>query len=322
VNAVVTETTGTGQRHCGFIALVGAPNAGKSTLLNAHVGAHVSIVTRKVQTTRSQIRGIMVAEQTQLVFIDTPGIFAPRRRLDRAMVDAAWAGARDADVVVVIVDAPRSAERHGQGKEDADYERIREGLKRDKAAGKVGGRIVLAFNKVDAMRSDMLLALAEKFDADGLFEKIFMISALKGDGVGDLQNYLVDAAPEGPWHYEEDQLSDLPQRLLAAEVTREKAFENLHQEIPYSLAVETLNWEEQKSGDARIEQVIHIERESHRGIVIGKGGQSIKRIREQAQISLQEIFGRKVHLFIQVRVSKGWTEDRARYREWGLNFDA
>ncbi len=313
---------GEDKKHCGFVALVGAPNAGKSTLLNAHVGARISIVTRKVQTTRSQIRGIAMVDETQLVFIDTPGIFAPRRRLDRAMVDAAWAGARDADVVVVIVDALRAVDLRDNGREDENVARILKGLTQDREAGRVGGKIVLALNKIDAIRSDRLLSLTQSLSESGLFDQVFMVSALKGDGLIDLQTYLVAAAPEGAWHYSEDQLSDLPQRLIAAEVTREKAFENMHQEIPYSLAVETQNWEEYRNGEVRIDQVIHIEKESQKGMVVGKGGQSIKRIREQAQSDLSEMFERKVHLFVQVRVSKRWADDPDRFREWGLNFDA
>lgn len=309
-------------KHCGFIAIVGAPNAGKSTLLNAYVGARVSIVTRKVQTTRSQIRGIAMVGNTQLVFIDTPGIFAPRRRLDRAMVDAAWSGARDADVVIVIVDAPRAIELRDKGRTDENVARIRNGLSQDRDTGRVSGKIALVLNKIDAIRSDRLLALTQSLSEGGLFDEIFMVSALKGDGLEDLKAYLVTVAPEGVWHYDEDQLSDLSERLLAAEITREKAFENMHQEIPYSLAVETQNWEERRNGDVRIDQIIHIEKESQKGMVVGKGGQSIKRIREQAQSALCEILDRKVHLFIQVRVSKRWADDPARFREWGLNFDA
>ncbi|MCZ6605582.1 MAG: GTPase Era [Alphaproteobacteria bacterium] len=305
---------------CGFVALVGAPNSGKSTLLNAQVGARVSIVTRKVQTTRSQIRGIKVVGDTQIVFIDTPGIFAPRRRLDRAMVEAAWAGARGSDVVVVIVDAAKSAGALGRGSDDEDTKRIIDGL----AANREGARskIVLALNKIDRIGREPLLALAGQLNESGLFDKTFMISALKGDGLEDLLAYLVANAPAGVWHYEEDQLSDLPERMLAAEITREKAFESLHQELPYALAVETETWEEHGDGAVRIGQVLHIEKESQKGMVVGKGGRSIKRIREQAQAALEDSLGRKVHLFIRVKVSPKWADEPDRYREWGLNFDA
>lgn len=311
-----------GVRSCGFVALVGAPNAGKSTLLNALIGSKVSIVTRKVQTTRTQIRGIKMVGETQLVFIDTPGIFAPRRRLDRAMVDAAWAGARDADSVVVIVDAVRAVKAKAKGREDKDIERISQGLAQGRDKQWSGSKIVLALNKIDAVARAELLGAVAALTEGGLFDETFMISALKGDGVEDLQAYLVAQAVPGVWHYDEDQLSDLSERMLAAEVTREKAFEYLHQELPYSLAVETVAWEERRDGGVRIEQVIHIEKDSQKGMVVGKGGQSIKRIREQAQTSLRAMLDREVHLFVHVKVSKKWADDPDRYREWGLNFDA
>ncbi len=303
---------------CAFIALVGAPNAGKSTLLNQQVGAKVSIVTHKVQTTRTQIRGIAIDGDTQLVFIDTPGIFAPRRRLERAMVDAAWSGARDADIVVVIVDAKRGG--------DADTDRIIAGLKgfaKDGPARTMAARpIALVLNKIDLVPRESLLALSAELNETGLFTETFMISALNGNGVPDFHAFLLAHAPLGPWHYAEDQLSDLPQRVLAADVTREKAFELLHQELPYALAVDTVDWQERDDGGVRIEQTIYIERDSQKGIVIGKGGQSIKRIRERAQADLTAMLDRPVHLFIQVKVSENWVNDPFRYREWGLKFDA
>ncbi len=293
---------------CGVVAVVGAPNAGKSTLVNQFVGAKVSIVTHKVQTTRSRIRGIAIVDAAQVIYVDTPGIFAPRRRLERAMVDAAWMGAADADIVVLVVDARRGA--------DDEVARILEGLKEN------GRSAVLALNKIDTVKRETLLALAEQLNAEGLFEEIFMISALNGDGVGDLQNYLAAKMPAGPWLFPEDQLSDLPQRLLAAEVTREKAYLYLHQELPYALAVDTEDWQNFKDGSVRVGQVVYVERESQKSIVLGKGGQTIKRIRTEAQQELAEMIDRPVHLFIHVKVRENWVNDPGRYREWGLRYDA
>ncbi len=297
------------ERRCGFVALLGAPNAGKSTLLNALVGTKVSIVTPKVQTTRARIRAIAVVGESQIVFVDTPGIFAPRRRLDRAMVAAAWSGAQDADVAVLVVDATRPR-AHG------DTDRIIAGLKEQKRGA------VLALNKIDAIRRDKLLELAAGFEAEGIFDEIFMISALTGDGVADLLAHLAGRMPAGPWHYPEDQLSDLPLRLLAAETTREKLFLRLHQELPYALTVETEAWEEQDKGDVRIEQTIYVGRQSHKPMVLGKGGRTIKAVREAAQADLREQLGRPVHLFLFVKVRENWLDDPARYRTWGLDFDA
>jgi len=310
-----------GQTKCAFVALVGAPNAGKSTLLNAHVGARVSIVTHKVQTTRSQIRGIKIVGDTQLVFIDTPGIFAPRRRLDRAMVEAAWSGAGDADIVVVLVDAVRAAANLARGTADSDVVRIIAGLSKQHARSP-RAKFVLALNKSDQIDPPKLLPVAKALTDSGIFDETFMISALRGNGVDALQDYLVRTAPAGIWHYDEDQLSDLPERMLAAEITREKAFELLHQELPYALAVETADWQDHRNGDVRIEQVIHIERESQKGMVVGKGGATVKRIRERAQASISGILGRKVHLFLRVKVSPRWADEPDRYRDLGLNFDA
>lgn len=300
---------GQGPQRCGFVALLGAPNAGKSTLLNALVGHKVSIVTHKVQTTRMRIRGLAIEGASQIVFVDTPGIFQPKRRLERAMVAAAWAGAQDADVVVLLYDA-------GRKRVDDDTRRIIVGLKGQ------GRRAVLALNKIDRIRRDKLLALAAQFDAEGIFDRIFMISALTGDGLADLRRYLAEAMPEGPWLYPEDQLSDLPLRLLAAEVTREKLFLKLHEELPYALTVETETWEEFKDGSVKIEQTIYLQRESQKAIALGKGGQTIKEVRAAAQADLAELLERPVHLFLFVKVREKWIDDPDRYRDWGLEFGA
>lgn len=296
------------QTRCGFAALLGAPNAGKSTLLNRLVGAKISIVTHKVQTTRSRVRGVVVDGDCQVVFVDTPGIFTPKRRLERSMVAAAWGEARDADEVLLIVDATRS-------NIDRDTRLIIEGLKtRDRTA-------VLILNKVDLCKREQLLPLAAAFEAEGVFSRVFMISALSGDGAEDVQRYLTERMPEGPWLFPGDELSDLPERLLAAEVTREKLFLNLHQELPYSLTVETEDWQDFENGSARIAQVITVLRDSHKAMCLGKGGRTIKAVREAAQADLETMLGRKVHLFLLVRVRENWLEDRAHYAHWGLEFD-
>jgi GTP-binding protein Era len=298
----------------GFVAILGAPNAGKSTLLNALVGAKLAIVTHKVQTTRSLLRGIAVHGVSQIVFVDTPGIFAaPKRRLERAMVDAAWSGAEDADVLAVLFDSQRKRIDH-------DTRLIVDGLK--ERASLREQKIVLVLNKVDTIKRDRLLELAAIFDAEAVFDRIFMVSALTGDGVKDLLDYLAAAMPEGPWLYPEDQLSDLPQRLLATETTREKLFLKLHEELPYNLTVEGESWQEFDDGSVRIEQTIYVQREGHKGIVLGKGGRTIRAVREAAQAELQELLGRPVHLFLYVKVRENWQEDPARYREMGLKFDA
>jgi GTP-binding protein Era len=286
---------------------VGAPNAGKSTLLNQLIGAKVSIVSPKVQTTRSRVLGIVVEGAAQLVFVDTPGIFAPKRRLERAMVAAAWAGTEDADVVVVLADATRG---------DGDTRRIIDGLK---AAGR---RAVLALNKIDLVPPPQLLPLAERLTATGIFDAVFMISGLTGDGVGDLRRHLAAAVPPGPWLYPEDQLSDLPQRLLAAETTREQIFLQLHQELPYATMVESDTWEERDDGSVSIAQTIHVQRDSQKAIVLGKGGRQIKEIGARARAELERVLGRRVHLFLFVRVSGDWTEDRERYKAMGLDFES
>lgn len=294
-------------KRCGFVALVGAPNAGKSTLLNALIGQKISIVTHKAQTTRTRVRGIAVEGETQIVFIDTPGIFAPQRRLERAMVRAAWSGARDADVVVLLHDT-------GRKPIDDDTRRILDGLRER------GRQAILALNKIDGIERERLLGQAAAFEAEGLFSEIFMISALTGDGVADLRAHLAGLLPEGSWHFPEDQLSDLPLRLLAAEVTREKLFLRLHDELPYALTVETENWRDFEDGSLRLEQTIYLRRASHKGIVLGKGGGRIKRIRGEAQAELENMLERKVHLFLFAKVRENWLDDPDRYRDWDLEF--
>jgi len=291
---------------CGFIALIGAPNAGKSTLLNALVGSKVTIVSRKVQTTRALIRGITVEGQSQLIFVDTPGIFAPRRRLDRAMVASAWTGAHDADLVGVLIDAKKGIEEESE----AILAKLSE-VKQPK---------VLILNKVDIVAKDALLSLAQAANNKVEFEATFMISALTGDGVADLKTWFAGRLPLGPWLYPPDQMSDAPLRQLAAEITREKLFERLHQELPYHSTVETEVWKELRKGDIRIEQTIYVERESQRKIVLGKGGQAIKAIGEAARKEIEKVVETKVHLFLFVKVREGWGEDPERYRAMGLEF--
>ncbi|WP_127523824.1 GTPase Era [Mesorhizobium sp. Z1-4] len=290
----------------GFVALIGAPNAGKSTLVNRLVGAKVSIVTHKVQTTRAIVRGIATHGAAQIVFVDTPGIFKPKRRLDEAMVTTAWGGAKDADLVLVLIDAERGIKGHAL----ALLENI----------GEVRQPKVLVLNKIDRIKRDTLLALTAQANEYAAFERTFMISALDGSGCGDLLDYLAQKLPEGPWYYPEDQLSDLPMRQLAAEITREKLFLRLHDELPYSSHVENEKWEEKPDGSVRIEQVIYIERDSQKKIVIGKKGETIKAIGEAARKELSEILEQKVHLFLFVKVRENWGNDPERYREMGLEF--
>jgi GTPase len=297
-----------GQTRCGFAALLGAPNAGKSTLLNRFVGTKISIVTHKVQTTRSRVRGVVIDGDCQIVFVDTPGIFTAKRRLERSMVAAAWGEAKDADEVVLLVDATRSGI-------DRDTRMIIDGLKTR------GRTAILLLNKVDLCKRERLLPLTAAFEAEGVFSRIFMVSALTGDGVEDVQRYLTGRMPEGPWLFPEDALSDLPERLLAAEVTREKLFLNLHQELPYSLTVETEDWQDFENGSVRIAQIITVLRDTHKAMCLGKGGRTIKAVREAAQAELETILERKVHLFLLVRVRENWLEDRAHYQHWGLEFD-
>jgi GTP-binding protein Era len=291
---------------CAFVALIGAPNAGKSTLINALVGAKVSIVSRKVQTTRALVRGIAIEGAAQLVFMDTPGIFAPRRRLDRAMVTTAWSGAHDADIVALLIDAKKGIDEDA----DAILAKLSE-VKQPK---------VLVLNKVDLVDKPALLALAQATAAKAAFDATFMLAALSGDGVADLRIWLGAHAPLGPWHYPEDQISDAPMRSLAAEITREKLFDRLHQELPYQATVETETWKELRGGDVRIEQTIYVERESQRKIVLGKGGATIKAIGADARREIAALTEQKVHLFLFVKVREGWGDDPERYRQMGLEF--
>ena len=294
------------ESRCGFAALIGAPNAGKSTLVNALVGTKVSIVTPKAQTTRTLIRGIAVDGPAQLILVDTPGIFAPRRRLDRAMVGTAWGGARDADIAALVVDSRK-------GVEDED-----EGVIRGLAGVRAAKLLVL--NKVDVVAKPALLALTQMLNERAAFAAIFMISALTGDGVADLKRWLGAHVPAGPWLYPADQIADAPLRQLAAEITREKLYLRLHQELPYQSTVETEVWKELKDGSVRIEQTIYVERESQRKIVLGKGGQTIKAIGAAARADIAVAIEQPVHLFLFVKVREGWGDDPERYREMGLEF--
>jgi len=294
------------ERRCGFVALIGTPNAGKSTLVNALVGSKVSIVSHKVQTTRALVRGIAIAGEAQLVLVDTPGVFAPKRRLDRAMVTTAWGSAHDADIVAVLIDARRGLDDEST----AMLATVKE-LRQPR---------ILLLNKVDVADKPGLLALAARLNAEVAFEATFMISALTGDGVDDLKAWLAQRAPAGPWHYPEDQISDAPLRQLAAEITREKLYHRLHQELPYQSTVETETWTELKDGSVRIEQTIYVERESQRKIVLGRGGQTIKAIGAEARREIAEIVEATVHLMLFVKVREGWGDDPERYREMGLDF--
>src|SRR5262245_46258862 len=297
----MAETT-----RCGFIALIGAPNVGKSTLINALVGAKVAIVSHKVQTTRALLRGIATAGAAQLVFIDTPGIFAPRRRLDRAMVTNAWAGAQDAAIVGVLIDAKRGLDEEA----DAIFARL----------GDIRQPKILLINKVDVVEKPALLELAKAANERADFAATFMISALTGDGVADVKDWLAAHAPAGPWHYPEDEITDAPLRQLAAEITREKLYLRLHQELPYQSTVETDQWKELKDGSTRIEQTIYVERESQRKIVLGKGGATIKAIGAEARREIADMIDGPVHLFLFVKVRERWGDDPERYRGMGLEF--
>jgi GTP-binding protein Era len=291
---------------CGFIAVIGAPNVGKSTLVNALVGTKVAIVSHKVQTTRVPVRGIAMEGGAQLIFVDTPGIFAPKRRLDRAMVTTAWAGAHDADIVCLLVDARRGIDEET----GAIIDKLKEGRR----------PCVAILNKIDLVDKPALLTRAKDLNARLPLEATFMTSALTGDGVADLRRWLAGRAPEGPWHYPEDQVSDAPMRVLAAEITREKLYERLHQELPYQSTVETDIWKELRDGAVRIEQTIFVERDSQRKIVLGKGGATIKAIGADARREIAVAIERPVHLFLFVKVREGWTDDPERYREMGLEF--
>jgi GTP-binding protein Era len=295
-----------GERRCGFIALIGAPNVGKSTLINALVGAKVAIVSHKVQTTRTLVRGIATQGAAQLVFIDTPGIFAPKRRLDRAMITTAWAGAHDADIVGALIDTKRGIDEET-------------GALLDKLAD-IGGEKILILNKIDLVQKPSLLTLAKDANDRVALAATFMVSALTGEGVADLRQWLAARVPAGPWHYPEDQISDAPLRRLAAEITREKLYHRLHQELPYQATVETERFIERKDGSVRIEQTIFVERDGQKKIVLGKAGQTIKAIGADARRELSGILEKPVHLFLFVKVREGWGDDPERYREIGLEF--
>ena len=292
----------------GFVALIGEPNAGKSTLLNRMVGAKVAIVTHKVQTTRARIRGITIAGASQIVFVDTPGIFRPRRRLDRSMVAAAWGGASDADIVLLLIEAHR-------GLTDGAAAIIEQLKALDSKVP-----VALVINKIDRVKAEVLLALSAELNAAYPFVQSFMISAEKGYGCDDLRDWLAGALPEGPWLYPEDQIADLPMRMIAAEITREKLTLRLHEEIPYQLTVETEAWEERKDGSARVDQIVYVARPGHKGIVLGKGGETIKAVGQLARIELEEFMGRRIHLFLQVKVRENWLDEAERFTEMGLNF--
>jgi GTP-binding protein Era len=300
------EQTERANTKAGFVALIGAPNAGKSTLLNALVGSKVSIVSRKVQTTRALVRGIAIEGDAQIVFVDTPGIFKPKRRLDRAMVTSAWGGAGDADVVALLLDVRRGV--------DEEAEAILDKLPELKQAK------VLILNKIDLIERSRLLELAAKLNEKVPFAHTFMISALNGDGIKTLKSQLAAMMPAGPWLYPEDQISDAPLRMLAAEITREKIYERLHEELPYQSTVETDQWQQRPDGSVRIEQTVFVERDSQRKIVLGKGGQTIKAIGQSARKEISEIAEAPVHLFIFVKVRENWSDDPERYREMGLEF--
>ena len=290
----------------GFVALIGAPNAGKSTLLNAMVGTKIAIVTHKVQTTRARLLGIALEGMSQLIFVDTPGIFKPKRRLDRAMVSAAWKGSGDADETVLLIDAERGI--------NDEVEAIINKLQ------KSSRKVILALNKVDLLKKEKLLVLVDKLNDVGVFTKIFMISALKGSGVQDLKVYLGGALPESPWLYPEDQITDVTQRNLAAEITREQIFLRLHHELPYEINVETFDWKDMNNGSIRIEQNIHVSRNNHKGMVIGKGGKTLKKLGELARTEMKEIFVVNVHLFLFVKVSEAWDDNPFHYSDMGLDF--
>lgn len=302
---------GQGATRAGFVALIGEPNAGKSTLLNRMVGAKVSIVTHKVQTTRARLRGVALEGASQIVFVDTPGLFRPRRALDRAMVAAAWGGAADADVIVLLVEAQRGLTEGVRAILGGLGERLGEGAP----------PVALAINKIDRVRRERLLALAAEMSEARPFERVFMISAERGDGVEDLRRWLAERMPEGPWLYPEDQIADLPLRMIAAETTREKLTLRLHEELPYQLTVETETWEERRDGSVRIEQVVFVAREGHRGIVLGKGGETIKAIGQLARADLERFLERRVHLFLRVQLRPRWLEERERFEAMGLDPD-
>lgn len=295
---------------CGFVTVLGAPNAGKSTLMNSLVGTKVSIVSPKVQTTRTVVRGIAIHGDAQIVFLDTPGLFKPQKRIERAMVSAAWRSESEADMTLLIVDAS-SKKAIAQSKEILESRSL---------AGK--DNLILALNKIDKIRNDTLLALAQEMNDIFDFKATFMISALKEDGTNKLLDYLAAAMPEGPWHYPEDQASDMPMMLLAAEITREKLFHRLHDELPYGLMVETEEWEQFDNGSIKIDQTIHIAKESHKGMVLGKGGQNIKKVGEMARTELAEMLGTEIHLKLFVKLNEKWADDSSHYAMWNLDHNA
>ena len=299
----------TTQTKAGFVALLGAPNAGKSTLMNAVVGQKISIVTPKVQTTRSRVRGIVMHKDSQIIFVDTPGIFKPKRRLDRAMVSAAWQGADDADTLLLLHDCARK-------KIDDDTLAIITSLQ------ELGRPVSLVLNKIDLVTPEQLLSRTKELSEMMSFERVFMVSAEKDKGLDDLLDYLAEVMLTGPYLFDPDDLSDLPMRLMAAEVMREKLFLNLHQELPYSLTVETEQWRDREDGSVEIRLTIYVTREGHRGIVLGKGGQTLKRIGSMARQELQDVFDRKVHLLSHVKYRKDWMDDKARYQDWDLDYNA
>jgi GTP-binding protein Era len=308
-DAVLAATTqdSVSERRCGFVTVLGATNAGKSTLVNALVGAKVAIISHKVQTTRAPIRGIAIEGQSQLVFVDTAGIFNPKRRLDRAMVDAAWSGLEDADAVLLVIDAAAGL--------DEDSALIVDRLKSARM------QRIAVLNKIDRVEDKTkLLTLAKSLDQQLAFDRIFMVSALEGKGVADLRSYLAGVVPPGPWHYAEDDVTDVPMRTQAAELTRECIYRFLRQELPYTTTVETMSWKTLKDGTARVEQTIYVERDSQKKIVLGKGGATIKKISTEARRSIEEMAGHRVHLFLFVKVRENWENDPERYREMGLPF--
>lgn len=308
-------------QRAGFVAIIGAPNAGKSTLVNRLTGTKVSIVTQKVQTTRFPVRGIAMHDDAQIVLVDTPGIFSPRRRLDRAMVASAWGGADEADAVVHLVDAASHIAAQGKEGTAADRRSAEDTETIVSALQQSGKKVILALNKIDGMRRDTLLALSQQLFETGVYSEVFMISALSGDGVDDLKARLAEMMPAGPWLYPEDQSADVPMRVLAAEITREKVYLRVHEELPYSAAVETTSFEDRPDGSARIEQTIYVERDSQRPIVLGKAGQTLKWIGQKAREELTELLDRPVHLFLTVKVDPKWQESRALYAQFGLDYD-
>ena len=305
----------------GFAAVIGAPNAGKSTLVNRLVGSKVSIVTQKVQTTRFPVRGVAIEGESQIVLVDTPGIFKPRRRLDRAMVRSAWGGAEDADAVVHLVDVQAEMAVDEGGGSGADKKAVQDVVSIIEGLKGAGRKAILALNKIYGVKRERLLAITQRLFESGVYDEVFMISALKGEGVEDLKKRLAELMPEGPWLYPEDQTADLPVRLLAAEITREKVYLRVHEELPYAATVETTAFEERKDGSVRIEQTIYIERDGQRAIILGHQGQTLKWIGQTSREELTELLGRKVHLFLHVKVKENWSEERGIYQELGLDFD-